>query len=108
MQPKKKIKYAPAAIYDMDEIFSYIAKDSIQNAEKLLNKIDSRISSLADFPYLGSVLSDDDFNLVSQGYRYIVISPYLAFYRVLDDIIIIHRILHGRRDYIKELFTNFS
>ncbi|OMF18851.1 addiction module toxin RelE [Paenibacillus sp. FSL H8-0548] len=107
MQPKKRISYSPAAVDDMDEIFSYITKENAFAAESMLRKLDESISKLVDFPNMGSVLSDDDYSLLQRGYRFIVVSPYLVFYRIVDDSIIIYRILHGRRDYLRELFGVF-
>jgi toxin ParE1/3/4 len=65
------------------------------------------MGSLADFPNLGSVLSEEKYPLVVRGFRFIVVHPYLVFYKIVDDSIIIHRILHGRRDYLRELFDDF-
>ncbi|WNR44206.1 type II toxin-antitoxin system RelE/ParE family toxin [Paenibacillus roseipurpureus] len=107
MQPKNSVKYSPAAVDDMDEIFSYISKDDISAAEKLLEKLDLQISRLATFPEMGSVISEDAYSLVQRGYRFIVVNPYLVFYRVIQDTVIVHRILHGRRDYLRELFGSF-
>ncbi|MFD1849114.1 type II toxin-antitoxin system RelE/ParE family toxin [Oceanobacillus bengalensis] len=101
---QKKIKYAPVAVDDMDEIFSYISHDKILAAETLLNKLNDRIATLAEFPQMGTVLSDEEYTIVKQGYRFIVVHPYLIFYRITNDTVIIHRILHGRRDYLRELF----
>ncbi|WP_337926769.1 hypothetical protein [Paenibacillus caui] len=33
-----------------------------------------------------------------------MVSPYLVFYRSIQSKVIIHRILHARRDYLRELF----
>lgn len=104
MPQKNKIKYTPVAVDDMDEIFSYISKDNVAAAEALLEKITAGISRLAEFPNMGSVLSNEEYTLVKGGYRFIVIQPYLVFYRIIDHSIIVHRILHGRRDYLRELF----
>jgi toxin ParE1/3/4 len=108
MPPKNKVKYSPAAVDDMDEIFSFISQDNVLAAENLLQKLDLHISSLADFPNKGSVLSEDDYSLIERGYRFIVVNPYLVFYRIAEDTVIIHRILHGRRDYLRELFGSFD
>lgn len=106
MKPNLEIKYTPIAIDDMDEIFSYISEDHVSAAEEMLEKLNSQIARLAQFPRMGSVLSDEEYTLINHGYRFIVIQPYLVFYRIMDDhTIIIHRILHGRRDYLRELFT---
>ncbi|MFB6365345.1 type II toxin-antitoxin system RelE/ParE family toxin [Paenibacillus elgii] len=104
MPPKSRVRYTPAAVDDLDEIFSYITQDNRQNAENMLEKLNREIGGLADFPHLGSVLSEDDYTLIQRGYRFIVVSPYLVFYRIINNEVIIHRILHGRRDYLRELF----
>lgn len=108
MRQKKPIKYTPAAIDDLDEIFSYISSDNVFAAEQLLENINHNIGKLAEFPNLGSVLSDEKYTLVQRGYRFIVVNPYLVFYRLIDNSIIIHRILHGRRDYLRELFDGLK
>lgn len=105
MLQKNKIKYTTIAVDDMDEIFSYISKDNVASAEALLERITSGISGLAEFPNMGSVLSDEEYTLVNSGYRFIVIHPYLIFYRIIGNTIVIHRILHGRRDFLRELFS---
>ncbi|GMX61796.1 type II toxin-antitoxin system RelE/ParE family toxin [Paenibacillus elgii] len=104
MPPKSRVRYTPAAVDDLDEIFSYITQDNLQNAEKMLEKLNREIGGLADFLPMGSVLSEDDYTLIQRGYRFIVVSPYLIFYRIINNEVIIHRILHGRRDYLRELF----
>jgi toxin ParE1/3/4 len=109
MPQKNKIKYSPAAVDDMDEIFSYISQDNVFTAEHMLEKLNQSISGLVGFPNLGSVLSDDEYFLIQRGYRFIVVNPYLIFYRIMnDDTVVIHRILHGRRDYLRELFGSFE
>ena len=101
---KLKILYTPAAVDDMDEIFSYISQDNIAAAEMMLEKINGRVALLGEFPNLGSVLSDEEYTMVKRGYRFCVVHPYLVFYRIIGNNIIIHRILHGRRDYLRELW----
>ena len=108
MPRKSKIQYTPAAIDDMDEVFSYISQDNVAAAENMLTKFNASISGLADFPNKGSVLSDDEYALIQRGYRFIVVNPYLIFYRIINDTVVIHRILHGRRDYLRELFGSFD
>lgn len=104
MQPKYRIEYSDAAILDVDEMFSYIAEDNIAAAEIIAEKLDVSIRCLIEYPEMGAMLNEDDFVLVKSGYRFIVVKPYLMFYRIIDDRIVIYRILHGRRDYLRELF----
>jgi toxin ParE1/3/4 len=106
MPRKHEIKYTPVAVDDMDEIFSYISQDNIATAEMMLEKINGRIAKLAEFPNMGSVLSDEEYTIIKSGYHFIVVHPYLVFYRIIENTVIIHRLLHGRRDYLRELFDN--
>jgi len=53
---------------------------------------------------MGSVLSDEEYTIIKRGYRFVFIHPHLVFYRIIDNTVIIHRILHGRRDYLRALF----
>jgi toxin ParE1/3/4 len=106
MPAKREIKYTPVAVDDMDEIFSYISQDNIAAAEMMLEKINEKMANLAEFPNIGSVLSDEEYTIIKGGYRFIVVHPYLVFYRIIDNAVIIHRILHGRRDYLRELFVD--
>ncbi|WP_128104168.1 type II toxin-antitoxin system RelE/ParE family toxin [Paenibacillus sp. DCT19] len=108
MNPKSKINYSPAAVDDLDEIFSYISHDNASAADNMLQKLDNSIANLAEFTNLGSVLQEDEYNLISRGYRFITVEPYLVFYRILGGVVVIHRILHGRRDYLRELFGSFQ
>ena len=105
MQQRLEIKYTHTAVEDMDEIFSFISQDNVMAAETMLEKLDRQISMLAEFPDSGSVLPEDDYPLVQRGYRFIVVQPYLVFYKVVDQVVIIFRVLHGRRDYLRELFS---
>ena len=88
----------------MDEVFSYISQDNIASAEMMLERLNERIANLAEFPNMGSVLPDEEYTIIRRGYRFIVIHPYLVFYRIIDNTVIIHRILHSRRDYLRALF----
>lgn len=108
MPVKKPIKYTPAAVDDMDEIFSYISRENVASAENMLDMLNSRIRQLAEFSHMGAVLPEEKYPLIDRGYRFIVVQPYLIFYRIMGETIIIYRILHGRRDYLRELFDSLQ
>ena len=46
---------------------------------------------------LGRIPRDHDIAML--GYRYLIIGEYLAFYRLEPSVVLVHRILHGARDY---------
>lgn len=102
----RRIRYAPAAIDDLDAIFDYIAIENQDAALKMLSRFDQRIGSLAETPYLGAAISADEPGFIAEGYRYIAVPPYLIFYRVQGDEVRIGRILHSRRDWLHLLFQS--
>ena len=48
MRSKSSIKYTPAAVDDMDEVFSYISQDNVSAADELLERIRWRNSLIWD------------------------------------------------------------
>jgi toxin ParE1/3/4 len=99
-----RIRYTQDAIDDLDVIFDYIALEDQDAALRMLDEIDRRISQLAGQPRMGAAIPTNDFSILRHGYRYLVVSPYLVFYRVEDDEVRIGRILHSKQDWLFLLF----
>lgn len=97
MNNKYPIEYLPIAEQDLIEILEYIQIDNPSAALQLLEEIDKSISKLAYFPYMGHMPKDQ--RLIQLNYRTLVVESYLVFYVVLDEIVEIRRILHGKRKY---------
>lgn len=97
MSNKIRIEYLPIAEKDLTEILEYIQIDNPTVAVRMLDDIDKTISKLAYFPYIG--LAPKDQRLIQLNYRMLVVENYLVFYVVLDDVVEIRRILHGKRKY---------
>ena len=97
MPRKATVRLLPAAEQDFSQIVLFVAEDNPQAAAKLLNKIEAKLAQLEKFPELGGIPSDPD--LATVGYRFLVAGNYLIFYTLEPGAVIIHRILHGARDY---------
>jgi len=104
----KKIVLSEMAYYDIDSIFSYISQDNKQAAEKLRVLIYEGIRKLSDFPEMGAVVPEEDAPGAQRGYRRIVVTPYSIFYRVLEDRIVIARVLHGRQNWMQSIFPIYD
>lgn len=98
---KYNVIFLPEAYKDLDDIFDYILLDNHSQAEFILAKIIDSISTLEAFPLIGKKLIHKSLNYYN--FRMIIIDPYIAFYRFIDDVVYIYRILHGARDYINTL-----
>ncbi|MEG1942324.1 MAG: type II toxin-antitoxin system RelE/ParE family toxin [Angelakisella sp.] len=102
------IKISPRAFQDLSEIKAYITEEleSPNSASETVRKILKRISELEAFPETGTKLSCRI--RTETSYRYVTSGSYLAFYRYEDEIIFVDRILYGKRDYLKVLFTEIQ
>lgn len=94
---KYEIRYLPSAQEDLFEILDYIKVDNPNAAIEFIKQIESEISKLASFPRMGVIPNDSQ--LQTSGYRMLVIDNYLVFYVVLNNVVEIRRVIHGKRRY---------
>jgi toxin ParE1/3/4 len=83
---------------DLVEIWSYIAEDSEESADRFIDLLVRSFKNLGQNPYLGR--SRDD---LRDGCRSFVVGQYVVIYRVAEPGVRILHVLHGRRD-IPRLF----
>lgn len=83
------------------EIIFYIANDSgsIEIALNYLNKLETAVNRLEDFPDSGSAPRYSV--LRKQGYRVLIAERHLIFYKVDDHkhVVTLYAIVDGRREY---------
>lgn len=83
------------------EIIFYIADDSgdVDIALAYLDKIETEINRLQDFPESGNILRYSI--LKKQCYRVLIIEKHLVFYKLdkKEKTVIIYAIVDGRREY---------
>ena len=86
------------AVQDLEEIYEYIGQhDSRAAANRVLDRIEKAMASLADSPNQGHHPKE----LLSLGlreYRQVLSKPYRIIYRVSADAVFIYLIADGRRD----------
>lgn len=91
------VRLLSVAEEDLSEAITFIAADNPAAAMALADKIEKSLDDLSSHPGMGRV--PDDPNLMQMGYRYLIVENYLVFNVVEARVVIIHRILHGARDY---------
>ena len=100
------IRYTPAAIDDLVQTIEYIEtvlKNPIA-AKNVTNKIIQKCSILKEQPMCGISLSEKTGR--DTDLRFLVCNNHLAFYRIDGNYISIIRILDGRTNYLKVLFSD--
>jgi toxin ParE1/3/4 len=94
----RKLRISPRASSDLIEIWSYIADDSVANADAFIDKLYETMQLLAGKPGSGRQRED-----LAAGIQSFPFGRYIIFYRVVTGAIEIVRVLHGARD-IEKLF----
>lgn len=88
-----RIKLLPAAEDDLDDIDKYFI-DSPATGDKIFESIAKAIKQLEIFPYLGHI--PDDQVIAEKGFRRLVVNKrYNVFYKVLVNVVQVHRIIHS-------------
>ena len=89
-----RILRTPSANQDLLEVWTYVAVNGdVIAADGLLDAIDQRCNTLAEFPHIGRRREE-----LAPGLRSFPEGQYLVFYREMPDGIEIVRVLHGSRD----------
>ena len=83
----------PEAYTDLDEIWEYIAVDSLDAADRVSEEIYNAIRNLVPFPYQGHERPD----LTQRPLRFHRIRDYLIAYSPDEKPLVVVAVLHGRR-----------
>lgn len=86
------VRYAPAALAEIDGIYDYIARDNPSAAAKVLSEIRDAILLLSAFPEKARKMRRRGMFALPLS-RY----PYIVFFRVSRDEIEILHVRHGAR-----------
>jgi toxin ParE1/3/4 len=87
------IRKRPRALLDLADIWSYIAEDSVTNADRFAARIDKTFRLLARRPEIGRARPE-----LYPDLRSFVIGKYVVFYLPLKGGVDVIRVLHGARD----------
>ena len=91
------VRFLADALEDLEEIVLYIAQDSHSAALAMHDTIIAKARDLETFPKRGVLIPDK--KLAAFGFRMLPIGAYIAFYKIDGDVVHIHRVLHGARNY---------
>lgn len=87
-----KIVRTSRAELDLAGIWSYIAQDSLDVADRMIRRIDERFRVLLDNPTMG-----DSMDQFRPGLRGTAVGNYVIYYRPTDEGIEIYRVMHAAR-----------
>ena len=84
----------PAAFADLEEIWEFIAVDSLDAADRVLTEIQDAIRVLTTFPQMGHRRSE----LSSRPLRFHPVRDFVIAYAPDEKPLVVLAILHGRRN----------
>jgi toxin ParE1/3/4 len=89
----RHLRFTRPALADLDEILDYISDRSPQGASKVHARIKEILDLLLRHPRVGLQTTDPAIRRINATPY-----PYLVFYEVRDDEVIIHAVRHGARE----------
>jgi plasmid stabilization system protein ParE len=84
----------PSAKRDINDIWDYIADDSIEAADRVLDALESAMIKLSKSPSIGHWRAE----LADKRHRFLLVYSYLIVYRHEAKPLRIVRVLHAARD----------
>lgn len=92
------VRLAEDAEQDLIDIYRYIAlHDCVENADYVLDQLESLCSRLTDLPERGHIPPELD-RIGVTSYREVNFKPYRVIYELIRQDVFVHCILDGRRD----------
>jgi len=88
-----RLRYTLPALRDLDTILEYIAIHSPQGAARVHTRIQVVLELLLSHPNIGVRTEDPVIRRVNTSPY-----PYLIFYEIADDEVIVHAVRHGARN----------
>lgn len=88
-----EVTVSPKAISDSFEIWSYIAHNSFQAADRWIDELNDQYNLISRQPFIGRQQDNLEADL-----RSIPFGRYLIFYKIQQETIFIVRVLHSARN----------
>ena len=93
----RAIVFNARAREDLFDIWEYIAADSVDAADRILDRIESDIFKLAEMPGMGHQRADVE----DPRFLFWSVGPYVIVYRYTRRTLYVTRVVHGARDFRK-------
>lgn len=100
--PSMPVEVLPIAQDDVDQALLYIAAEDPMAADRLLEGILSALDQASRFPFSGDQVAVGGRRRV-RLYLRLYVHPYNIFYRIIDEKIVVMRVLHERMDLRRHL-----
>jgi addiction module RelE/StbE family toxin len=87
-----RVRFTATAFAEIKEIHDYIAKDNPAAANAVVLRVEQLVTRIAEFPLIAHTVEDSEIRIFP-----VTPFPYLVFYTVDGDDVIIRNVRHGKR-----------
>jgi toxin ParE1/3/4 len=77
------------------EIWTFIARDSVDEANRFIHELESQLRTLRRLPERCSLIPEND--LLEKEYRHLIYGKYRSVFRISGRTVYVVRIIHGAR-----------
>ena len=95
MPAKFRVRITRTAERDIEEAWTFIAQDSIEEAEKFVRRLEEQIATLESFPERCPLISENE--ILGARYRHLLYGSYRTVFRIAGRTVYVLRIIHGAR-----------
>jgi toxin ParE1/3/4 len=88
-----RVRYTATALLEAAEILAYIAENNPAAAARISTEIERTVERLSQYPFSSALETDRTETRIARVRR----SPYLIFYTVAEEEVVILHVLHGSR-----------
>ncbi len=89
----RRLRITRRADRDLEEVWAYIAQDSLRHADRFLELVQQKFWRLVDHPGIGPECPD-----IADELRCFPVGNYVIYYRSITDGVAVIRVLHAARD----------
>ncbi len=95
MPTRFEVRFTRKAEQDVEEIWTFIAQDSADEATRFIRQLDKHINTLERFPARCPPIPENE--VTHASYRHLVHGNYRVIIRVSEKTVWVVRIVHGAR-----------
>ncbi len=92
-----KVHWTDTAEGHLDALYTYIAQDSPEYANRMVDRLTRRSQQIADFPFSGRRVPEYDIDQI----REVIEGPYRIIYHIKPDQIDVLAVIHGAMDVLR-------
>ena len=95
MPAKSRVRITRTADRDLEEAWTFIAQDSIEEAAKFVRRLEEQIATLESFPERCPLIPENE--ILGARYRHLLYGNYRTVFRIAGRTVHVLRIIRGAR-----------